>query len=180
MAPKTQQQAAPTPPPPSQSIVNNPSVVTRVQADAAAGGVPQPISPAELLEQRIAEYASSNTDLLNQRLTAIEKAKDADFVESEKSYWDPVKNASDPRSIKGVYLGSGKVSARITQHVIAVPSKTPGAKAILMRVNGRHILTSEIQKHSPGTPVRVTYHGTEGTTSGMNVGKWTVEALKSA
>lgn len=169
--------AAPKPnPTPAAQLVNNPAVINQVMN--SAGPAERGPSASELFEQSIAKFTSDNVALLNERLTAVTKAKPEDFVEPEKDFWKPGK-AGD--FIQGVYAGSMKVG-RLQQHAVLCQSKEDPRKSITMRLNGQHILTRELLKLTPGDGVRITYNG-ETTTKGLSaeatrLGLWTVSKLQ--
>jgi hypothetical protein len=116
-------------------------------------------------------------------LDKAEKAKEADFQKLEDDFWNPGTPGTPEAIIQGMYVGSGKnEGARIIQH--AIVRKGKDGQPVVVRLNGRHGLTSALQQLEPKDLVRIEYLG-EGVSQGLVSGKagnkfkqWKVTKIK--
>lgn len=134
----------------------------------AGGGTTAKMQEAE--EAILARFTEKEAKEL---VAKAAKAKADAFKAFEKEFWKP-EEAGD--FLQGVYLGSYP-GPKYKVHLIGKSD----AKGRLMkvRINGSTTLTRDMERGTPGTPVRIEYQGETKTEAGMRLKLFEVKWLEN-
>lgn len=175
MAP-SEKNKAPRPSPASAPVEITDTRTGEVVSLARSGG-----QTNDLLDAQAAALLGSSE--LMKALDKAAVAKKEEFSEIEVDFWSPGAVGTPEAVIQGLYVGWSK-RARLIQHALVVKQN---GKPTIVKLNGRHGLTSALKQFKPKDGVRIEYMG-EGVSQGLasddgqgnKFTKWDVRRISNA